>query len=74
MIVFLMFLWIVGLIEGLGEIPMLLQDDGKACGHRHLLEGVIKAFPACLVTALCHHPLLRVMSWLLVESHVGNRC
>jgi hypothetical protein len=24
-----------------GEIHVLLQDDGDACGRRHLLEGVI---------------------------------
>jgi hypothetical protein len=27
--------------EGLGEIPVLLQDNGDACGRRLLLEGVV---------------------------------
>jgi hypothetical protein len=27
--------------EGLGEIPMLLQDNGDAYGRRYLLEGVV---------------------------------
>jgi hypothetical protein len=35
------FSWIVGLMEWRGEIPLLLQDDGGACGHRHFLEGVV---------------------------------
>jgi hypothetical protein len=28
-------------MEGLGEILMLLQDNGDACGFRYLLEGVV---------------------------------
>jgi hypothetical protein len=35
------FWWIVGRMEWQGEIPVLLQDDGGACGRRHLLEGVV---------------------------------
>jgi hypothetical protein len=31
----------MGQMEGLGEIPVLLHDDGDACGRRHLLEGVV---------------------------------
>jgi hypothetical protein len=35
-------LWLtVGQMEGLGEIPVLLQDDSDACGRRHLLKGVV---------------------------------
>jgi hypothetical protein len=41
----LLFLWTVGLLEGSGEIPVLVQDDGDACGRRHLLEGVVQALP-----------------------------
>jgi hypothetical protein len=32
---------IVGRMEGWGEILVLLQGDGDACGCRHLLEGVV---------------------------------
>jgi hypothetical protein len=27
--------------KGLGEIPMLLQDNGDACGRHYLLEAVV---------------------------------
>jgi hypothetical protein len=33
-------------MEGLGEIPMLLHDNGDACGRHHFLEGVVWALPS----------------------------
>jgi hypothetical protein len=33
-------------MEGLGEIHVLLPDDGDACGRGHLLEGVVLALPS----------------------------
>jgi hypothetical protein len=41
LLVSLLHLWIAGLTDGLGEISMLLQDDGDACGRRYLLGGVV---------------------------------
>jgi hypothetical protein len=32
-------------MAGLGEIHVLLQDDGDVCGRRYLLEGVVLALP-----------------------------
>jgi hypothetical protein len=40
-------LWTVERMEGLGEIPVLLQDDNYACGNDQLLEVVVQALPSC---------------------------
>jgi hypothetical protein len=44
----------MGWTEGLGEISMLLQGDGYACGCRHLLDGVVLGQA---VQALLRRPL-----------------
>jgi hypothetical protein len=78
----------LGLLEGLGEIPLLLQDDGDARGRRHLFEGVVHALPSCLlsnrgnprpsllvqaVSAFWRRPLLGGAVRVALGVHVGSR-
>jgi hypothetical protein len=55
----------VVLFKALGEIDVLLQDDGDARKLCHLFEGVVQVIPACLLLSNWGNPRPYLLVWAM---------